>query len=299
MGHKKSSYWTKEFEVQALKASLLYNYQKKYSTLFKARFNLQGFDYGVDYYILDNIYKGISLASFKLKTAVDTSIVGFQPFSANGFDMYNNPIRVKITPALQYDKVPTENLTNNEDCALFRCDFSFQTMIAPLIDRLVDLDMTIRTNIKLHKIPFLVNGINAYKIVSDVLADKEVVGASDDDNIENELKSTETRAPFIIDKLQQAKIATETEILTILGVKGQKHEKMAQMTVDEVKMNDDEVNGYYNRVFDKITAWLDKTNSIFGTNFSIIENKDIVDENQDAKKEETKQEEEPNNGVVD
>lgn len=274
---RKTSRFDTATSNNAVREMLTYGYRKKYWTLFVSKYRLLGFDYGVPTYILDNIYRGRSLASFKLKTPVDVDVVAFQPFSEAGFDLYNNPVGVFITPSKDYDKIPFEILVNNKDCALYRCDYSIYDIVESKIEQMVDIDMTIRTNVKLHKIPWIAKGGDKIlSLLDDILNDKSVV-AVDEADVDTELGAVCTGAPYLIDKLQQAKISIDTEILSIIGVKGQKQEKQAQMTTDEVNMNDEEVNGLGNRIFDKIDEWLKKTNELFGTNYSLSDNNALDD----------------------
>ena len=281
---KSTTRFLSSLQLANLKATLEYNYNKRYKTLFISSFVLSGFDYGEAYYLLSSYFLGQSLASFKIKgpTGIDTP-VAFQPFTGETFDIYSNPLVVRITPTIDSRIIPKKPLINNTECVLLRPFVNISAMIDPLIKRLVDIDATIQTNLKLHKMPFIISSGNQqlYNAINNILDDKQVITLDNDSNI----KGVSTNTPYIIDKLQQYKIAIETEILSLIGIKGQKLEKMAQMTVDEVTANDEEVNNFKNVYFDNFQAFFDKTNELFGTNYK-IELNNQYDDDEPLKEEE-------------
>lgn len=255
-------------EIGRLKSQLQYNYLKRFKVLFLSVFNFENFEYGEANYVMDRIFNGLNVASFRLNTIVGAeSPCAFQGFIAQNYDLYSRPVKVRIENMRNDARIPNSYLLNNADAVLFMPQLNYYLQINPLIDLLVDVDMTIRTNLKLHKMPFIISSTSdrTKKAINDVLDDKFAVALDDDTT----LRSGNTNTPYIIDKLEQYKIAVESRILSIIGIKGQKMEKMAQMTVDEVNNNEEEINGFKNQLFDALTLWLDKTNEIFGTNYLV------------------------------
>ena len=282
---KSTTKFQTDAELTAFRETLKYNYLKKFKVLFLSVFEFKGFDYGEDYYILDKIFNGENIAVFKLKTAVgEESPCAFQSYSPEGYDMYNNPVRVRILNLRSDPRIPSQYLSNNVDVVLFRPQINYSSQLQPLIELLVDADMTIRTNLKLHKMPFMIDGSDQMKkTINDVLSDKALVALDETMTI----RSASTNTPYIIDKLEQFKIAIESRILSLIGIKGQKMEKMAQMTVDEVNNNSEEINGFKNHLVDSITKWLSKANELFGTSYEVVLNDDYLE----------MKDEEPQNGI--
>lgn len=284
---KSTTRFLNQASAETLRKSLAYNYLKRFKVLFLSTLKFENFDYGEDYYIADRIFNGLNIASFKLKTSVseDESPCAFQGYVPEGYDLYDNPVKVRVENLRNDKRIPNTSLTNNVDVVLFRPLIQYYEQITLLIDMLVDTDMTIRTNLKLHKMPFAITGDNdqVKRAIDAVLNDRETV-VLDETTM---LRSAKTDTPYIIDKLVQFKIAITSEILSILGIKGQKIEKMAQMTVDEVNNNEEEINGFKNNLVDTLNKWLDQTNNLFNTNYKVTLNTMYVDdENGEVKEEE-------------
>ena len=276
-------------EISRLKGQLQYNYLKRFKVLFLSVFNFDNFEYGEAEFIMERVFNGANVASFRLKTLLgDESPCAFQGFIAQNYDLYSRPVKVRIENLRNDPRIPNNYLNNNTETILFTPQLNYYLQLKPLIDILVDVDMTIRTNLKLHKIPFVISTTSdmAKKAINDVLNDKETI-ALDDDTM---LRSGNTNTPYIIDKLEQYKIAVESRILSIIGIKGQKMEKMAQMTVDEVNNNEEEINGFKNQLFDALTLWLNKTNELFGTNYKVKLNDQYDDNEEDMEVEDTEDE---------
>lgn len=271
----------------AIRKKLEDNYFNRFKVLFFSTLNFDGLDFGMEDWLKDQIWLGTDLAIFKLNTALeDESPCAIQPFVGAGWDRYNNPIKVQIMNLRDDKTIPKKTLTNHEDVALWRAKLNYRTQIEPFVKSLVDVDMTIRTNIKLHKIPFVIDGSQqAMNAINAVLDDNEVI-ALDDTSM---LKSAKTDTPYIIDKLNQHKIALTSDILSILGIKGQKLEKMAQMTVDEVNNNSEEINGFKNYLIDSLTMWFEEGNKLFGTSYKVTTN-DVYEEVEEVEEEKLEEE---------
>ena len=267
--------WLSRKEIAIQKDRLRNIYRRKYRSLFLSLFKIEGLDYEVDKYILSKIYEGVNLAAFKLNINAEAgTIVGFQPFNEEGYDLYSHPINIRLIPTNNWKYIPRKLLKNEEEVTLFKVDYILLSIVDTYVNRLVDIDMTIQTNLKLHKMPFIVTSDQEKDAIDQVLSDINVVALSKDVG----LKSIQTNTPYIIDKLNKYRMEVETELLTIIGVKGMKFEKQAQMTTDEVNMNDEEINSYKNRMLDKLTIWFDRVNELFGTNIKVMLNSEYHDE---------------------
>lgn len=286
--------WLSRKEIAIQKDRLRNIYRRKYRSLFLSLFKIEGLDYEVDKYILSKIYEGVNLAAFKLNINAEAgTIVGFQPFSEEGYDLYSHPINIRLIPTNNWKYIPRKSLKNEEEVTLFKVDYILLSIVDTYVNRLVDIDMTIQTNLKLHKMPFIVTSDQEKDAIDQVLSDINVVALSKDVG----LKSIQTNTPYIIDKLNKYRMEVETELLTIIGVKGMKFEKQAQMTTDEVNMNDEEINSYKNRMLDKLTIWFDRVNELFGTNIKVMLNSEYHDEEAMPEEPEEQDQEEEENAI--
>lgn len=282
--------------VRTLKASLASQYRRKYRALFNNVFTFDGFDYDIPRFIMNKIFDGVALASFKLVTNPEIQPVGFAQFTEQGYDLYSNPVNIHLLNQWNSPLIPSTPLLNRKDCALLKPDFIYSEIVETYIVKLVSIEMTQRTNLILHKMPFIVTNPSMEQAIEDVIDDKEVIAVAS--SIADNAKSMQTNTPYIIDKLQNYKLDVENELLNILGIKSIKHEKAAQMNVDETNMAEQESTCYQDILFDKLTAWLDETNRIFGTSYSVSlnqpeqENEEVVVEDQPVQPEPTPSKEE-------
>lgn len=240
---------------------------RKYRTLFVNRLKFSGMDYEVPRFIMNKLFEGTQLTSLLLNTNEEVVNVGFTPYSPEGLNMYGYPVWIRPINQFNSPLIDTSRpLMNNIEASIIRPDFNYAEMVESYVNRIVDVEMTIRTNIKLHKMPFIVKSDEMKSAIEDVLDDKEVVAIAESAGT---VQSAQTGTPFIIDKLQNYKLELENELLNLLGIKSIKHEKQAQMNVDETNMAEQEASVYQDLLFDKVKEWLNQTNEIFGTNFSV------------------------------
>ena len=91
---------------------------------------------------------------------------------------------------------------------------SVSEIVDMYIDQIVDVDMTIRTNLKLHKLPWLIgvtpeNKDKMQALITAIENDETALFA----DVESPLDSVSNGAPYIIDKLYAYKQAIENELL--------------------------------------------------------------------------------------
>lgn len=169
--------------------------------------------------------------------------------------------------------IPKKILVNDETVSLIKLDYLPVDIIKTFVDQMVELRMTYNTNVKLHKMPYIITGGSTKDeaAIHDILNDEIVVQLED-----SMLNSVQTNTPYILDKLYQQMVQTEHELLTVLGVDNVKYEKGAQMNVDEINANNDEINAFRVSLKNKIETWLDNINELFGTNLKIKVNEDAL-----------------------
>ncbi len=244
-------------------------YLNKYYALFINLFEFEGLEYRVDDFLMEKLLNNGKIAAFKrnLNHQIEAQ-VGFSDYTIQGRDLHNLPIKAKLIPTHNSPQVPSKILTVNEEVVILELDFLPKAMIDYYVEIMVDIDSTIRTNLKLHKMPFAVNSLDSRtkKAIQDLLDDETIVSL----NVKG-IEAITTGTPYIIDKLEKYKLNVEHELLTVLGIDNVKFEKSAQMNVDEINANNDEINAYRTIIKDKLEQFFNKVNEVLGFNISIKE----------------------------
>lgn len=244
-------------------------YQEKYYALFINLFEYEGLEYRVDDYFMRSLLTDSRIAAFNRTISKEVDqMIGFANYTVNGYDLHNLPINATLLPKHNSAQIPKGNLKVNEDVVLLELDFLPKAMIDHYIDIMIDIDSTIRTNLKVHKMPFALNSLDSRTTaaIEKLLDDEELVSL----NVRN-LETVSTSTPYIIDKLEKYKLNVEHELLTVLGIDNVKIEKPAQMNVDEINANNDEIFAFRKILKDKIEQFFKKVNEVLGHEIKIVE----------------------------
>lgn len=148
-------------------------------------------------------------------------------------------------------------------------------MIGAFAGRLAETERTIAVNLNAQKTPILLlvedgqNVLtlkNAYKKIEDgvpvILADKATFST-------DSVKSINTEAPYIIDKLDTHKMNLWNEALTFLGINNTNTEKRERLITDEVNANQQHVKLSAHAMLLTRQEAVRKINSLFGLQISV------------------------------
>lgn len=153
--------------------------------------------------------------------------------------------------------------------------------------RLYNLDRIIDVNANAQKTPVLVQGTEKQRLTLLNLY-KEFDGNAPfifgDKNLDlNSLKSINTNAPYVCDKIYQLKTQIWNEALTYLGISNINIQKKERLITDEVTRNQGgTIASRYSRLESRREA-VKKINDMFGTNIEVNYREDfqqVGDENQ-------------------
>lgn len=245
-------------------------YNTKYKTLFKKTIEFDGIENYEANYIMDKLYTGNSIAAFKLNTNNEiNNLIGFGVFSTQGFGMYRQPVYVKILKENNSSFIPNETLQVHKSVSILNTEHNPLALIQPLIDQLIEIDITIRQNIKTHRMPFMVQRSDdktIYAIENAIEGHTIIEVGTEVINVLN------TQTPFYIDDLHRYRVEIEHEILTILGIDNVKYEKGAQMSVDETNSNNDEINVFKASIIQNMEIWLNEIKKLFNVDIKIKKN---------------------------
>ena len=200
------------------------------------------------------------------------------------FDVYGNPVNRRAYSSYNnYQRELKEDnsviIWNNYLRTNSITDIKLYSKRLYLLDRIIDV------NANAQKTPVLVQGTEKQRLTLLNLY-KEFDGNSPfifgDKNLDlNSLKSLNTGAPYVADKIYQLKTQIWNEALTYLGITNINIQKKERLITDEVTRNQGgTIASRYSRLQARREA-VDKINAMFGTNIRVDYREDFQ-ENGDA-----------------
>lgn len=246
------------------------NLRNKYIALFKNILEFENLDIDSKNYLMDKVLYNGKICAFNLQTpaSVDYKELAFATFAEVSWKWNNAPLEVSVLNERNAPYFPKSLLKVDEEAVILKLDFRPINYINEYVQRIFDIQATINTNLIVHKLPFIIKSTDNKTIstIERILANENIVSLDD-----LTLEVLETKAPYLIDKLQLYLSETEAELLTILGIDNVKFEKKAQMTKDEINANNEEITSYRRLYKAKFEAFFDKVNEILGHNITIKE----------------------------
>lgn len=261
---------TRKNKLKRQQTNLLY----KYRALFLNDPEIEGLDYGVKEFLMNKLLYSGQIAAFKLNINKEVGAkLGFGSFVPKLWDWKNKPIKVKILNEKGSPLIPTNDLYNDKEVVLLELDFIPNSFILEYVDRIMDIEATINTNLQVHKLPWIIKSSDPKTIraIKKLLQNEEVIWVD-----ELQFEVIEAKAPYIIDKLQLYKSETEAELLSVLGIDNVKFEKKAQMTKDEVNSNNDEIDAYRMIFRHKLEEFFKQIKEVLGFDIKLKKDKDEV-----------------------
>ena len=214
------------------------------------------------------------------RKANNIDLLVFAPYGGMEFDLYDFPSKVTLVNLRNapVNLVPFTPQVVGQDVVIGWCQPNHKpiaSIVNYYVDRMVQVDMVINTNLNLSKLPFLVgvNEVDQKKMqdIVDRILGNEVVIFADLQEL-NKVQSLATQTPYIIDKLVEYKRGLEQELMTFLGVdnNGAASLEQTHVSVDAVNANNDVINDYGNAIEDEINKWLEEINRVLGRKITIV-----------------------------
>lgn len=255
----------------------------KYFNIYMNNYNFTGdLDYQQKEYILLQYWSVGAIACFKLANSEGSRLhpqgLGvFCPFAPGYWNIYNWPTKVslintrgvKFIPAglKEVDKevVIGYALRNRKPVSLF---------VESYIERIVDVLMVIRTNLKAHKMPWLIvanpEDREKLKNLFESLIDNDDPQAYIDSDSADKIKALVSGAPYIIDKLYQYVETLFGELEEFLGFNNiGVGEKKEHLITAEVSANNGIIEANKNCLIDPMKEFFERCNATFGFNYGV------------------------------
>ena len=258
-------------DIRELQSKIKYVLQNKYFNLFMNSMEWEGLDDEVEDYIMKKFWSQGTVSAFEIKNA---DMLGFAPYAVSSYTMYDAPSTVNLINERNVPYVPSGQMTVNQDVVIGyfqRNHKSVASIVDYYIDRLVQVEMVINTNLQVSKVPYLI-GINpedkqaAENIINDILNNEVVVFA----NLEslNQVKTLANGSSYIIDKLYDYKQKLESELLNYLGVDNSAF-TYTNVRVDQVNSNNEVINQASNGFERELDKFCKRIQEVLGYTISV------------------------------
>lgn len=243
------------------------NYINKYYNIWMSKFKWTGLDEEMaaqeENFIMRKFWSDGTVAARLIN---NTDLMAFAPWALQSLNYYDLPETVNLVNlhGVSNNIIPTSTQVVNKDVVLLYCQPSHKPILSTVsyyVDRMVQVDMVINTNLQLQKMPWLIGVDEADKdkmedIVQRIL-NNEVVVFADLQSL-GKIQTLATNTPYVIDKLVEYKRGLEQELMTFLGVDNNGCASLEQthVSVDAVNANNDIINDYGNAIEGEINKGL-------------------------------------------
>ena len=296
---------SKIFQRENSNLTLLSRVQLK-NVLFNQKFNLymNNYEFGgdLDYqqreYILLQFWSVGQISCFKLEKSEGAKdhpqgLGVFCPFAPGYWNIYNWPTKVSLINTRGVRFIPAGLKEVDKEVVIgyaMRNRKPVSLMVESYIERIVDVLMVIRTNLKTHKMPWLIVGNPEdqakLKVLFEGLKQDEPELYMDSDD-SNNIKALVSGAPYIIDKLYQYAEALNNELDEFLGFNNiGVGEKKEHLITAEVSANNGIIEANKNSLIDTIKEFFERCNKVFGFNYSIEYKKVEIPQYEESEEEE-------------
>lgn len=194
--------------------------------------------------------------------------------TANVMNIYNEPTEV-TTYSSDPNYVP-RTLKIGTDCVLIRNNVEMiptDYTIQQFAYRLYETQRSIDTNIALQKFPLIVlcnqNQLQSFKnLIKDVQTNEPIIYGDKTMNVEN-IKTLDTEAPFVADKLMVHKNNVWNECMSFLGINNVNTDKKERLITDEANANNELIEMMSEVMLAERKRATDEIKKLFGDNIEV------------------------------
>lgn len=254
--------------VGEIRSSLRSVLRDKYFNLFMSMYDTD-LDPIVYHYLFRRFWETGTVAGFKVKNTED---IGISPYVVKTYNTYDYPEIIQLVNVRNSPIIPAGPKIVNKDAVIGFCQSNhggIKKTVEKYIDRIVDVDMVINTQLVTHKLPFLV-GVTpedekkANDIITRIMNDEPVVFLSLNDI--NLIKTLVNGNQFIVDKLETHKQSIECELLTFLGLDNAVSQNV---NLDITNANNSMINAFKHDIDTNIQNFVNDCSTYLGIDFSL------------------------------
>ena len=264
-------------------------YILKYFNLFINGYKFNGIDYQQKDFILRKMWAVGRIACFKLKDNKGKDILTdqhpqgelvFCPYAVSKLNIYDYPIEVSLIKLKNVSFIPTKLQVVDKDVVIGfaqRNKHSVLEMVMPLINKIVDVEMVLKTNLKAQKTPWVVGYSpeteEQRQAIKNNLDNDEPYLFMEVEDI-NQFKAIVSGANYNCDKLYNLKQCYENEIKEYLGINNLGiNEKKEHLIGDEINVNQEIVESHGECFLDCLKEFCERIKNVLGYDVSVEVNK--------------------------
>lgn len=298
----KSKIFQREYENLTLlsRTQLKSVLMNKYYNLYMNNYEFSGdLDYQQKEFILLQLWSLGQIACFKLKGSEGSKshpngLGVFCPFAPGYWNIYNWPTKVNLIRLRGYASfIPTGLQEVDKDCVIGYAQRNrkpVKLIVESYVERIVDVLMVIKTNLKTHKMPWLIVATpedqQKLKMIFESLKQDEPELYVDSDSADK-FKALVSGAPYIIDKLYMYTQCLENELREFFGFGnlgvGEKKEHLIN---SEVEANNAIIEANKNCLLDTLKEFFERANNLFGFNYGVdVKRVELPEQEDDNEKE--------------
>lgn len=258
-------------------------YLLKYYNLFLNGYKFTGLDYQQKDFLLRKMWALGRIACFRLSSETPNHPQGeivFCPFATATLNIYDYPVKVSLIKLKNVNFIPAKLQTVDKDVVIGyaqRNKHSVMEMVLPLIEKIVDVEMTLRTSLKSQKTPWLVGYSpeteQQRQIIKENLESDEPYLFLEMEDI-NQFKAIVSGANYNCDKLYNLKQCYENEIKEYLGINNLGvNEKKEHLIGDEINVNQEIVESHGECFLDCLKEFCERIKDVLGYEVTVEINK--------------------------
>ena len=245
----------------------------KYFNIFLDSYKWEGISSIQADYIMRKFWAEGTVAAFPISHSGE---IGFTGYATQRYNMYDFPEVVMLINKWNVPFMPSTPQQVGKGAVLGWIQSNhkpIRLIVDYYIDRMVQVEMVINTNLQTSKMPFVVGitptDVQKAQDILDRILNDEVAVFMDADEL-NLVKSLVTSTPYIIDKLYAYKTSLENELLTFLGIdNAMSDDTKDRLIVDQVNANNAIININQEGSLANLKTFVKEINEAFGTQISV------------------------------
>ena len=276
-------------------------YLLKYYNLFMNAYKFTGLDYQQKDFLLRKLWSVGTLASFKLDVETEENPNGLLvlcPYGTSELNIYNYPVKVNLIALKPVKFIPTTPQLVDKDVVLVwgqRNKRPILELVDHLVEKITDVEMTLRTNLKANKTPWIIGyspeSATQREHMRTLLDEEEpylFVEAGD----VNQYKALLSGVNYNCDKLYALKQCYENELREYLGIDNLGvNEKKEHLINAEIESNNEAIQSSGECFLDCLKEWCERVQKVLGYQVSVELNKpDEIEYNDNGEEEEQEDE---------
>lgn len=255
-------------------------YYNKYFSLWLDSIEWEGIDYQERAFIMRELWTNGRIGAIKLKGSEGAENYPngkaiFVPFAPAEYNIYRFPTKANAINLKGVKFIPAGLLDVDKDIVLGWANVAHEPvakMVSTMVERIVDVEMVIRMNLKAQKMPWLVAVTPETEAKMRKLAEAL---ECDDPTLFIDLEDAEkakaliSGAPYIIDKLHEYIKAKENDLREYLGLYNLGFgEKKEHLLTSEIESNDEVTSASGSCFIETIRDWCERVTEILGVPIS-------------------------------